>query len=513
MFSRLSIKLRIWVTVGCLVVLLLLLGLVGQFSTGSGQTALRETYSVQLASAVAMGDSKYNLAIARVTMDRAILHPESPDLPTLIGKTHGYLNTSKQALARYLAQPHDADEQRLADVVSSNFDKLLNEAIEPALQALQHGDAKSADKIVMTTMPVLSLALTKSTDQLNAYLLKRGADNYDGFQQTLKTMSIVSAALMLLGTAIAALCAMGLQKAISRPLANALRACSAISKGDLTDPIEVGGHDEMGKLIGALSAMRDGLSGTVSSVRDGSATMATATQEIAAGNADLSRRTESQAAALQQTAASMEQLTATVRQNNANASHASQLAKEASEIAANGGGVMDRVVGTMADINAQSEKMSAIIGAIESIAFQTNILALNAAVEAARAGEEGRGFAVVAGEVRTLAQRSAAAAKEIKGLIQTAASRVGDGTGLVQTAGNTMAQIVESIRRVSEIMTEVAAASGEQSDGIEQVNRAVAQMDEVTQQNAALVEQTTAAALSLDEQAKALQLAVSRFRV
>jgi methyl-accepting chemotaxis protein len=209
----------------------------------------------------------------------------------------------------------------------------------------------------------------------------------------------------------------------------------------------------------------------------------------------------------------MEQLTATVRQNNANASHASQLAKEASEIAANGGGVMDRVVGTMADINEQSEKMSAIIGAIESIAFQTNILALNAAVEAARAGEEGRGFAVVAGEVRTLAQRSAAAAKEIKGLIQTAASRVGDGTGLVQTAGNTMAQIVESIRRVSEIMTEVAAASGEQSDGIEQVNRAVAQMDEVTQQNAALVEQTTAAALSLDEQAKALQLAVSRFRV
>ena len=513
MFSRLSIKLRISATVGCLVVLMLALGLIGQFSANAGKTALQETYAVQLASAIAMGDCKYNLAIARVSMDRAVLHPESADLPTVIAKTHDYLDTSRQAFARYLAQPHDADEQRLADVVSANFDKLLDQAVEPALQALQRGDAKSADTIVMTVMPVLSLALTKSTEQLNTYLLKRGADNYDGFQQTLKTVSIVSGAILLLGVALGVLCAIGLQRAISVPLANALGACSAIAKGDLTQAVAAGGHDEMGRLLSGLAGMREGLLGTVLSVRDGSATMATATQEIAAGNADLSRRTESQAAALEQTAASMEQLTATVKQNNANASHASQLAKEASEIAMRGGGVMERVVGTMADIHEQSEQMSAIIGAIEGIAFQTNILALNAAVEAARAGEQGRGFAVVASEVRNLAQRSASAAKEIKGLIQTAATRVGDGTGLVESAGATMQQIVRSIQRASDIMTEVAAASGEQSDGIEQVNRAVAQMDEVTQQNAALVEQTTAAALSLDEQAKALQQVVSRFRL
>jgi methyl-accepting chemotaxis protein len=513
MFSRYSIKTRISLAFGFLVVLLVVVAAFGQFGTRSGKAALHQTYAVQLASAVALGDTKYNLAIARVSMDRALLHPESPEARGLVEKSRGYLDTSKKAFARYLALPKEAGEQRLADAVSSSFETLLSGGIEPTLQALQAGDAATADKVTMTVMPNLSLALTKSTAELNDYLMRDGADNYERFQATLNMVSIASAVLLALAIAVAFGCATGLHRAISRPLAKVLDACSSIAKGDLSQRIESSGSDEMGQLIRGLAAMRDGLKETVSTVRASSESMATATQQIASGNGDLSRRTESQAAALEETAASMEELTATVKQNNASAGDASFLAGKATEVARTGGGMMNRVVATMSQISEQSTKMSTIIGTIEGIAFQTNILALNAAVEAARAGEQGRGFAVVATEVRTLAQRSANAAKEIKALIDDAVVSVNEGSGLVGSAGSTMKEIVESTQKVSDILTEVAAASKEQSDGIEQVNRAVIQMDEVTQQNAALVEQTTAAALSLAEQAKVLQGAASRFKM
>jgi len=272
-------------------------------------------------------------------------------------------------------------------------------------------------------------------------------------------------------------------------------------------------RDEMAELVDGVTGMQRSLADTVRQVSQGSETISTATHQIAAGNTDLSQRTEEQASALQETAASMEQLTATVKQNADHAVEAQACADTASEIATRGAAVVGEVIGTMNEIDQSSQKVADIIGTIEGIAFQTNILALNAAVEAARAGEQGRGFAVVAGEVRTLAQRSASAAKEIRTLIGESVERVATGSRLVGVAGTTMQDIQQAIGRVTGIMTEIAAASNEQRDGIEQVNRAVSQMDQVSQQNAALVEQAAAAAASLEEQADGLRRAVGAFRV
>ncbi|MBL8507619.1 MAG: methyl-accepting chemotaxis protein, partial [Chitinimonas sp.] len=272
-------------------------------------------------------------------------------------------------------------------------------------------------------------------------------------------------------------------------------------------------NDETGQLIKALRSMNDGLLQIVGDIRTSVETINTASQEIAAGNIDLSQRTEEQAASLEETAASMEELTSTVKQNAENAREANRLAEGASGIAQKGGEAVGQVVTTMAEINESSKKIVDIIGVIDGIAFQTNILALNAAVEAARAGEQGRGFAVVAGEVRSLAQRSAAAAKEIKSLIGDSVERVTVGTAQVDRAGITMEEVVGSIRKVTGIMGDISNASAEQSSGIEQVNTAVTQMDEVTQQNAALVEEAAAAAGSLQDQARLLMEAVNRFKL
>jgi methyl-accepting chemotaxis protein len=285
-----------------------------------------------------------------------------------------------------------------------------------------------------------------------------------------------------------------------------------IAAGDLTVPIEVGKGDSA-SMLHAIKAMRDDLAKIVSEVRTGTDTIGTASTEIAAGNLDLSARTEEQASSLEETAASMEQLTSTVSQNADNARQANQLAASASDVAVQGGEVVARVVDTMASINDSSRKIVDIISVIDGIAFQTNILALNAAVEAARAGEQGRGFAVVATEVRNLAQRSAAAAKEIKTLIGASVDTVSVGNKLVADAGQTMNEVVASVRRVTDIMGEITAASNEQSAGIAQVNQAIAQMDAVTQQNAALVEEAAAAAESMQSQAARLSQVVSVFRL
>ena len=304
-----------------------------------------------------------------------------------------------------------------------------------------------------------------------------------------------------------------LRSIVLTPLNRAVTLLDQVANGDLTMKIADPGRNEIGRLFASIRSMQQGLLNTVSRVRSSTDIINTGAQEIAAGNLDLSARTETQASSLEETAASMEQLTGTVKQNAENARQASSLAANASEIANKGSAVVGQVVGTMGEINQSSAKIADIISIIEGIAFQTNILALNAAVEAARAGEDGRGFAVVAGEVRSLAQRSSAAAKEIKELIDTSVDRVQSGSALVDEAGRTMTEIIGAVQRVTDIMGEIAAASEEQSSGIDQVARAVTQMDEVTQQNAALVEEAAAAASSLEDQAGKLRSAVAVFQL
>ena len=317
----------------------------------------------------------------------------------------------------------------------------------------------------------------------------------------------------VLSALVAIGCAAYITAAITTPINEAVQVAQTVASGDLTSRIEVQTTEETGQLLQALKDMNGSLIRIVGQVRSGTETIATASSQIATGNLDLSSRTEEQASSLEETASSMEELTSTVRQNADNARQANQLAVSASGVAVRGGDVVSRVVDTMESINASSSKIVDIISVIDGIAFQTNILALNAAVEAARAGEQGRGFAVVAGEVRTLAHRSAAAAKEIKELIGDSVGKVGTGSKLVAEAGETMNEIVTSVQRVTDIMAEISLATQEQSVGIDQINMAVGQMDTVTQQNAALVEEAAAAAASLQEQAAGLAEVVSVFKM
>jgi methyl-accepting chemotaxis protein len=381
------------------------------------------------------------------------------------------------------------------------------------MERVSSSDREAAKALMDEKLRPSQLAYLQALGQLKQFQIdavsaevKRGEDQY---AQARLLMFGLLAAMALLGLWLG----WWITRSITGPLGQALNVAERVAQGDLSTQIHVQGQDETGRLLAALKAMNENLVRIVGTVRSSSDSIATGSTQIASGNADLSQRTEEQASALEQTAASMEQLGSTVKLNADNAQQANQLARGASAVAERGGEMVGQVVQTMKGINESSKKIADIITVIDGIAFQTNILALNAAVEAARAGEQGRGFAVVASEVRNLAQRAAEAAKEIKSLITASVERVEQGTSLVDQTGHTMQEVVTSIKRVTDIMAEIDAASREQSTGVSQVGEAVSQMDQVTQQNAALVEQSAAAAESLKQQARQLVAAVAVFKI
>jgi methyl-accepting chemotaxis protein len=376
-------------------------------------------------------------------------------------------------------------------------------------QALTDYFKAGHDKQFMDAYRATAAEFNHSEEQL----LNERADSVASLSVFTKaTLAAVGLLTALLAVGLGVVITRGIVRALGGEPADAAELAREIANGNLAVAVNVLPGDK-NSLMASLDAMRVQLGTIVHGIQTSSESITVAAGQIAQGNTDLSQRTEQQAASLEETAASMEQLTATVKQNTENARQGNTMAVNASEVAARGGDVVGQVVVTMHDISSSSAKVAEIISVIEGIAFQTNILALNAAVEAARAGEEGRGFAVVAGEVRTLAQRSASAAKEIKDLINASVQKVSAGSALVDEAGRTMADVVQSVKRVTDLMGEITAASTEQQTGIEQVNRAVAQMDEVTQQNAALVEEATAAAQSMASQSSTLKEMVSVFRL
>jgi methyl-accepting chemotaxis protein-1 (serine sensor receptor) len=416
-------------------------------------------------------------------------------------------------LDAYLASEMSAQEKTLATAFADSYRKFVAEGLQPAVAALGAQNSQQAMEMMQGPMSQHYTPMQEGIDALIKLQLDIAKQEFEQGQQLYALVRNVCFVGIAFGLALAGLVGAWLIRGVTRPLGEAVTLAQGVAAGDLTQHIEVRTQDETGQLLSALRDMNDSLAHTVGQVRVGTETIEVASREIASGNADLSARTEEQASALEKTASAMEQLTGTVKQNADNARQANQLVVAASGYAVQGGEVVGEVVDTMGSIKESSRRISDIIGVIDGIAFQTNILALNAAVEAARAGEQGRGFAVVASEVRNLAQRSANAAKEIKVLIGDSVDKVEQGGKLVDRAGKTMDDIVSSVRHVADIMAEITAASDEQSAGIEEIHRAIAQMDRMTQQNAALVEEAAAAALSMQEQAQALAQSVAVFKL
>jgi len=425
---------------------------------------------------------------------------------------HDYVAELKKYEEDYIKLISTEEEKKIIADYNKLWERYVVEAKKLTAQA-NAGNMEEARTTLRGESSKLNADLLALADRMVKINADGGTAEYRLGEKIYANSRTLILSLIVVTIALGLLLAYWIAKVVARPLQEAVRVAKTVASGDLTSDIEVKTSDETGELLQALKDMNASLLSVVSEVRAGTDLIATASTEIANGNMDLSSRTESQAGSLEETASSMEELTSTVKHNSDNARQANQLSHSASAVAQKGGSVVSQVVDTMGSINESSKKIVDIIAVIDGIAFQTNILALNAAVEAARAGEQGRGFAVVASEVRNLAQRSASAAKEIKTLINDSVEKVDLGTRLVDQAGVTMQEVVDSVKRVSDIISEITAAGTEQSSGIDQINTAIIQMDHVTQQNAALVEEAAAAAGALQEQAANLSRVVSVFKL
>jgi methyl-accepting chemotaxis protein len=514
MFSIGNMKVGARLGLGFGVVVVLLLGMAGVGITNLSKLndGTNLVVSDRYPKTALLNQAIHNVNQIGLSMRNIIILPDQDAVKkeiTAIEAARGRIKASLEKIEKML----NAEKgKQLFKVVLDTRDKYVAEQVE-FIRLAGEGKKDQAKTLLLTRAMAARLAYANSLDEmikfLNEQMEKQGKEAFDDYQSA-RTLILVLAGLAVL---FACAIAIWVTRSITRPLNEAVGVAQRVAAGDLTSTVEVKSKDETGVLLQALKDMNDNLKKIVGEVRAGTESISTGTKQIASGNADLSSRTEEQASSLEETASSMEELTSTVKQNAENAKQANQLAAGASGVAIKGGQVVGQVVQTMSSINESSKKIVEIISVIDGIAFQTNILALNAAVEAARAGEQGRGFAVVATEVRTLAQRSAAAAKEIKTLIGDSVHKVEDGTKLVDEAGKTMEEIVSAVKRVTDIMAEISAASQEQSSGIEQVNQAVTQMDQTTQQNAALVEEAAAAAESMQEQAENLVQAVAVFKL
>ena len=517
-FSNLTVRSRISLGFGLVLSMLVILTIVGinqVNSISTSLTAINAVNSVKQRYAINFRGSVHDRAISLRDVTLVNSDEELKLVLADIARLSADYQKSAVQLDQMFSERSDitAEERRILAGIKETEARTLP-MIERVSDLRQIGAVDQATEMMLNDA---RSAFTEWLARINQFIdLQEEMNRVEsasarglagGFQML---MLITCIAALVVGTVIAALITRSITRALGGEPGEASAIARNIAAGNLAVPIQIASHDRSSVLF-AMKEMRDSLVTIVGEVRMATDTISTAAHEIASGNLDLSSRTEHQASSLEETASSMEQLTSTVKQNAANAQHANQLAVSASGVAVRGGEVVSQVVSTMGSINDSARKIVDIIGVIDSIAFQTNILALNAAVEAARAGEQGRGFAVVASEVRNLAQRSAAAAREIKGLIGNSVDKVEAGSKLVEQAGNTMAEIVDSVKRVTDIMAEITAASQEQSSGIEQVNKAIGQMDQVTQQNAALVEEAAAAAESLQDQAGNLTQVISVF--